>query len=290
MRVFRVTLQNALELRRTGQELTLDWVEESEAKWRNVLNVGGPGAIELDRDGGNPFDEIDVTIRSGVLYRDLPDLVVLTSSRQQAISAIIEECLARDPSTVDNVVNLLADCMLHRQVVRVVGAGRALLAAALPANRLAHGGAMVFILGDRTPFPNSSQGGVVLAASASGKTEAVLRILEQARDANEYRGRFRGTTMTVVGVANSAAAQFRALCSPGYFVGMTPERSVKNLELRALGDIEEFAISELLDALVVAAGLRIGVVFRSGHEDLGPTGPWHQYDSGSEMRSNGPAE
>ena len=47
--------------------------------------------------------------------------------------------------------------------------------------------------------------------------------------------------------------------------------------LRALADVGEYVISEVLDALVVAAGRLGGFddrMWRLGHENVGQTGPW----------------
>jgi hypothetical protein len=83
--------------------------------------------------------------------------------------------------------------------------------------------------------------------------------------------------IVVVGISNENANEFRSLCTKDHFLGLRPEKFVTGILLRGLVDLEEYAMSELLDALVVAAGIRIGKNFRLGHEDLGPTGPHHQH-------------
>jgi len=277
MQVYTVTLYVALERRRNGQRVTAEWVKQAQEAWTKVWEAGGERAVEVDPDSHlGPFDQVEAEIRDGTLYRVLKaDLGQLVKERLHAIQAIVAETFTSYSDELRNTVDLLADCMLERRIVRVVGAGRALLAASLPANRLAHGGALVFVLGDRTPFPNSKLGGLVLAASASGTTDSVIQVLKQANEANERLKLESGKCLTVVGIANSGAATFKSLCTPGCFIGIAPKPHVEGLTLRALGDIEEYAISEILDAIVVAAGLKLGVVFRSGHEDLGPTGPWY---------------
>ncbi len=226
-----------------------------------------------------PLREVEVELSPTGIRRVLGPIDKLVERRLAAIQGIVSDVIQKFPKNIRNVVSVLGEWMRENTIVRIIGAGRALLAASLPANRLAHGGATVSILGDRSPLPNSKWGGGIIAVSASGKTRAVLEIMALAREVNKERRLLNQNEITVIGISKSTAKKFRSLCSPGYFLGIRPDRFVKGVELRALGDIEEYAISELLDALIVAAGLEIGANFRTGHEDLvgGATGPWHQH-------------
>jgi hypothetical protein len=116
------------------------------------------------------------------------------------------------------------------------------------------------------PMPHSVRGGGIIAASASGSTEAVLSAMRTARS--------QAPNIEIVGIASHGAAEFAELCHT--FIGIScPVRP----RLSALADIEEYVISEVLDALVVAAGEVCGFderAWRLGHENLGATGP---YDS-----------
>lgn len=190
-------------------------------------------------------------------------------ARSTAIMEAVTRAIWDNRDAIPGVIDQLGRWMVYAEIVRIIGAGRALLAAALPANRLAHGGAKVFIFGDKSPLPNTNKSGGVIAASASGKTVPVLEILRDIRDAEP--------TMPIIGLADANARVFRSLCTPGLFVGIdvgTAEER-ERIELNALGDLGEYTISELLDCLVVAAGRQYGINFWDGHENIF-SGPWHQ--------------
>ncbi|HEX9459668.1 MAG TPA: hypothetical protein VGA84_11015 [Thermoanaerobaculia bacterium] len=168
---------------------------------------------------------------------------------------------------ITQAVDVFLRWMTEGSIVRVVGAGRARLAASIPANRLAHGGARVYIQDDIVPMPHTIKGGGIIAASASGTTKSVLDVLRSARE--ETRD------VQIVGIAKTGAADFRSLCD--IFIGIAAEPLGARNPLRALADSEEYVISLLLDAIVVAAGRKGGFVdtlWRLGHENLGPTGPY----------------
>lgn len=77
---------------------------------------------------------------------------------------------------------------------------------------------------------------------------------------NQERTLLGRTEIEAIGIASASAADFKESCTQGLFIGID-SRVAGEVTLRALGDLEEFAISGLLDALVVAAGLDIGVDF-----------------------------
>jgi hypothetical protein len=227
----------------------------------------------------DPFENIEIEILAGEVRRFLPPFDNLVDRRLTAVKGIVLDAVRTNPKSAETVKQVLGGWMQRAEIVRIVGAGRALLAAALPANRLAHGGATVSILNDSSPLPNSKLGGGVIAVSASGKAEIVLQIMRLAQRVNKERLLLSQEPILVIGFSNASATEFMDLCTPDCFLGIRPEQYAKNVELRALGDLEEYAISELFDALVVAAGLERGINFRMGHEDLvgSATGPWHQH-------------
>ena len=287
MRITLATFLLARRERARGGSLSPDFLVRQDKKLERIalrfpseishLAVDSPDSVK-----GSLLSQVEVEItKEGEIRRFLEDLEGDVARRVETISRIISDAMKHSPGEVRNVVDLLGSWMANGDIVRFVGAGRASLAGSLPANRLAHGGAAVWILGDRSPLPNSRLGGGIVAVSASGETEAVLDILKLAREVNRERSVAGLDQIRIIGVANAAAKPFRELCTPGCFIGIRPKLIPGDLTLRALGDIEEYAMSELLDALVVAAGFEIGVDFRSGHEDLvgGLTGPWHQHDA-----------
>jgi hypothetical protein len=116
------------------------------------------------------------------------------------------------------------------------------------------------------PMPHTICGGAVLAASASGRTLSLLDDLRAIRALAPH--------ITIVGIASADADQFKGLCD--HYVGIVEDSRIQN-PLRALADIKEYILSEVLDALVVAAG-RLGGFddrrWRLGHENIGATGPY----------------
>jgi len=157
--------------------------------------------------------------------------------------------------------------MTEQRIVRFLGVGRSLLAATMPGNRLAHGGAHISFMGGNVPLPNSSLGGGIVACSASGKTRPVLEAMYIARENNP--------SIKIVGLAAHDAAEFQELCD--VFIGIHGALDDFPNPLSALADTEECVISEILDGVVVLAGRRNGFddeAWRRGHEDIGPTGPY----------------
>jgi D-arabinose 5-phosphate isomerase GutQ len=196
----------------------------------------------------------------------------LMAARQQTIAnAVIRTCLENEEA-VNEAVNLMANWMKGRAPVRFVGAGRALQAAIMPSNRLAHGGACISHMGGLVPMPAVEAGGGIIACSASGATPSVLEAMKAARS--------RNTAIEILGLSRHNAREFRGLCD--VFIGIHIPDGLFSNPLSALADTEEYVMSEMLDALVVFAGLQNGYTdeqWRRGHEDIGPTGPhfWHAH-------------
>lgn len=188
--------------------------------------------------------------------------------RSESINRQVAQTVLNRQVEIDQGVSLFLRWMLEGTIVRVLGAGRARLAASIPANRLAHGGARIYIQDDIVPMPHTIKGGGILAASASGRTESVLNVLRAAK---------QEPSIEVIGIAAADATEFRSHCD--IFIGLALEPPDAMNPLRALADSEEYVISLLLDAMVVAAGKKGGFVdtlWRIGHENLGPTGPYDQ--------------
>lgn len=191
----------------------------------------------------------------------------LAAMNQQAL-----DTLRASDAQVAEAVQMFLRWMEDGVVVRVIGAGRARLAASMPASRMAHGGARVYVQDDIIPMPHTIKGGGIVAASASGKTESVLATMRSAREQTH--------DVRIVGIADSDASEFKSLCD--VFIGIAAEAPGQRNPLRALADSEEYVISELLDAMVVAAGQLGGFSethWKLGHENLGPTGPYDHVSS-----------
>lgn len=186
--------------------------------------------------------------------------------RSRFISDCVELTLTNSAKDVNEVVKLFLYWMENNTIVRVLGAGRARLAASMPANRLAHGGARVFMQNDIMPMPHTVRGGALLAASASGRTASVLEILHKTRK--------KAPHIKIVGIASSKAEEFGTLCD--CFIGIE-QITERECPIAALADIGEHVISQVLDALIVAAG-RKGEFdnrrWQLGHENLGDSGPY----------------
>jgi D-arabinose 5-phosphate isomerase GutQ len=192
-------------------------------------------------------------IRDGTIER--------VAALAESIELTIREC-----RELDEIVSTLATWMHDHTIVRVLGAGRARLAASLAANRLAHGGAQVSIEGDLVPLPHLVKGGAILAASASGENKTLLAALEGLKRSEPH--------ITILGIASAKAAQFQSLCHHFIGIRLSPRTSTAP---HALADFGELVITEVLDALTVAAGQLRNYderMWKLGHENVGPTGPY----------------
>jgi D-arabinose 5-phosphate isomerase GutQ len=193
--------------------------------------------------------------------------VPLLVARIHSIAGAVTHTILHNQTQVTDASELLARWMCEHQPVRILGAGRALLAGSMPGNRLSHAGAQVSFMGGMVPLPNSALGGGIIACSASGRTPAVLEAMAIAKRNNPK--------IKAIGIADSQAADFEALCD--VFIGLCRPKEVFANPLSALADTEELMIAEILDGLVVHAGRSIGFddeAWRRGHEDIGPTGPY----------------
>lgn len=167
-----------------------------------------------------------------------------------------------------NAIDEISNWIEKGEIVRVIAAGRSRIGSAMPANRLAHAGANVYILGDLVPLPNTCLGGNIIAASASGKTLDVLDIMRKAKQLN--------SEIRIIGIASQSAQEFRALTD--IFIPIADDApDLQKLPLVGLGDTSEHIICQVLDAIILAASYKAGLTdieLRRQHEDLGPTGPW----------------
>ena len=176
-----------------------------------------------------------------------------------------KETIEKSNMKISEATEKLRDWMVDRANVRLIGAGRAKLAGAIPANRLAHGGARAYIIDDLIPMPHSSKQGGIIAVSASGTTLTVIDALRKVR--NDETG------IEVIGIADHKAKEFEDLCD--IFIGIRLTELPN--PLKALADTQEYVISMILDAMVVAAGKMAGfddTTWRLGHENIGPSGPY----------------
>lgn len=208
----------------------------------------------------------------GFLSGDGRELIAAIKTRIASNAFATQNTIIASHHAISRGTDEIYEWIAEQQVVRVIGAGRTLLAAAIPANRLAHAGARVYVLHDMTPLPNTAKGGAILAASASGRTDSVLQVMRIARR--------RNPAIRILGIAAEDATEFEDLCD--VFIGISEAPNPHQNPLKALADTNEYVISELLDAMVVAAAKRAGLTerqLREGHEDLGDTGPYLPEDS-----------
>lgn len=192
---------------------------------------------------------------------------LLVATRICSIGNALVHTLLRNQKELVQSKMLIASWIRKKVPVRVLGAGRALLAGSIAGNRLSHAGIQTSYLGGMVPLPNSMCGGGIIACSASGKTKAVLEAMAVAKR--------RNPRIKTIGIADNKADEFRALCD--IFIGLHwPKEEYPN-PLSALADTAELMIAEIFDGLVVLAGhfLRFDdELWREGHEDIGPTGPY----------------
>lgn len=193
--------------------------------------------------------------------------------RCMAISETVNTTIRECPEEIALAKEMIKEWIQRHEAIRILGAGRALLAASLGANRLAHAGAFISFMGGMVPMPNSILGGGIIAASASGQTRHVIEAMKVAKEHNPK--------IKILGFAKNSrkAVEFMDLCD--CFIGLRSKAMPMPNPLFALADEEELAIAELLDGLVVLAGQELGFteeMWRLGHEDIGPTGPYSVRD------------
>lgn len=191
----------------------------------------------------------------------------LIAARVHSIAHSVQHTLLRNRGAVGNAVMMVANWIKEDATVRILGAGRALLAGGMPGNRLAHAGPKVSFMGGMVPLPNSIAGGGIVACSASGETGVILDAMATAKKLNP--------AIEILGLAYHKAIDFSRLCD--VFIGLHLPKTEYPNPLSALADTEEYMISEILDGIVVMAGKVVGFddqAWRRGHEDIGPTGPY----------------
>lgn len=234
--------------------------EDIDAVFELDLDVPSPG--EHNREEGAVLNMNSSSVSQEELFQ-LGKIGVRIHSISDAVIRTIEN----NKESILEAAEVIGCWIKEKSIVRYLGAGRALIAASLSGNRLAHAGAVVSFMGGLVPLPNSLEGGGIISSSASGKTRSVLEAMNIARQNNP--------SIKILGIADKDAVEFADLCD--IFIGIhKPVLPVPD-ELTALADREELIISELLDAIVVLAGVNLGFddeAWRRGHEDIGPTGPY----------------
>lgn len=201
------------------------------------------------------------------LSADKKEEIARMAVRADGIVHSTVRTITENMQELDRAKALIGQWIEQKEIVRVLGAGRALIAASLAGNRLAHAGALVSFMGGTVPMPNSSFGGGIISASASGRTKTVLEAMEVAKNKNP--------NIQIIGIASAEADDFHDMCD--VFIGIYSRDIEVANPLSALADVEELIIAEILDALIVMAGQSIGFDdegWRRGHEDIGPTGPY----------------
>ncbi|MDE5575619.1 MAG: hypothetical protein K2I87_07905 [Bacteroidales bacterium] len=203
------------------------------------------------------------------LVAPLTPMILRCMAISETVTTTIREC----PEEITIAKEMIKVWINQHAAIRILGAGRALLAASLGANRLAHAGTLISFMGGMVPMPNSILGGGIIAASASGQTRHVIEAMKVAKEHNP--------NIKILGFAKNSqkAVEFMDLCD--CFIGLRSRALPLPNPLFALADEEEMAIAELLDGLVVLAGQELGFteeMWRLGHEDIGPTGPYSVRD------------
>lgn len=191
------------------------------------------------------------------------------SERSLCIHESLVATVTNNTVTINEAKELIKEWIQGKENVRILGAGRALLAASIGVNRLAHTGVHVSFIGGMVPMPNSCQGGGIIAASASGQTKHVIEAMAVAKKNNP--------NIKIIGIASvdKVSEEFKKYCD--CFIGIHSRISDNLNPLSALADEEEMVIAEFLDALIVLSAKELGFddsMWRLGHEDIGPTGPY----------------
>jgi len=172
----------------------------------------------------------------------------ILSARVHSISGSIIHTLVNNRDSLERAIAVLQQWITQRAHVRILGAGRALLAVSMAANRLSHAGATISYMGGILPPPDSLPVNGIISSSASGKTVPVIEAMREAKSNNP--------NIAIIGLAAHDAMEFGRLCD--VFIGLHIPKTEYRNPLAALADTEEQMIAEITDALVVLAGLRLG--------------------------------
>lgn len=226
---------------------------------------------ERSMDSAQSNADIAVTpLKDESESRDENSIAEMIAARTLSIDCNVAFTCLRNRKALESTVDLITKWMRNHEIVRVLGAGRALLAASMPVYRMAQAGVQISYLGGILPMPNTQRAGNVLAVSGSGQTTAVKDSMVTAKENNP--------DIHILGIARYDAEDFANHCDT--FVGLyTPAVGEYPRILSLQGDYEEVIISLLLDAAVVLAADKLGLTnadWYNIHEDIGPRGPWDQ--------------
>ncbi len=217
---------------------------------------------------GNSLSEFHA-ISKALVDSKISDTTLRIIASTFALATVVSQTARIEQAAIEKGIALICRMILTRNPIRMIGLGRARLAIALPANRLFHALGDVHIIHGDLPLPNTVRGGYLIVGSASGRTKEVLDIMQTTRR--------RNSEVRILGLANATAKEFKELCD--VFIGLHSDPAIPN-PICALADLNEHAISQLLDRMVVIAAHRLGLDdedMRLGHEDL-CTGPYGTID------------
>ena len=160
--------------------------EEAWRKGHEDLGPTGPYSTIFSPSAGTERSSKEDTADIDSLLPPIQDTSSwgMIIARVYSISNAVAHTCMLDYRELDDATDLISNWMKNKNVVRILGAGRALLAGTMPGNRMAHGGAQVSFMGGNVPMPNSLVGGGIIACSASGKTKPVLEAMNIAKKNN----------------------------------------------------------------------------------------------------------
>lgn len=171
----------------------------------------------------------------------------LIQTRAETTNRLTAQAVEGAPEAAQEATVLLGRWMDRRSVVRVIGAGRGLLAASMAAHRLSAGGARVHAIGDILPMPHSLRGGGIVAVITEGQAEAIARLLIKVRKKNR--------DIKILGIGYDSSNQFTEVCD--IFIPIPIDRQGPRSDETVI-DVQEYVVAEILDALVLFAGRELG--------------------------------
>jgi hypothetical protein len=209
----------------------------------------------------------EIRARHGALFADIHThraavqpatefgFVDFIRQRNQAVHELTIATVGQAPIIARDATRLLAMWMDRRGVVRLMGTPHALRSARVASQRLIDGGARVITPHGLSPPQDILHGGGIIALATSDKNNELAGLVENARIANR--------DVKILGLGPIGLSRLANSCN--LFLGIP---TVGITSRGATYGTEEHVIAELLDALIVFAGLENGYSETRWRDDI----------------------
>src|SRR5437016_474666 len=129
IRITVAALAAALIAERRGKTVDVKFLKAKDQAFKTLLELYPRQAKSISHryanPPGDPFEEVDVEVSKYGVRRLLPPVDDLVRQRLSAGQEVILRAIREYPKDASNIKNVLGRWMRKREIVRVVGAGRA---------------------------------------------------------------------------------------------------------------------------------------------------------------------